>query len=56
MKISLKELRESYVNLKIQKGAQTITKIEMVDSLLEENNQLIAIFVASIRTSTNKSN
>ncbi|MDP5101361.1 MAG: four helix bundle protein [Nonlabens sp.] len=56
MKISLKELRESYVNLKIQKGAQTITKIEMVDSLLEENNQLIAIFVASIRTSANKSN
>ena len=54
MKIALKELRETFVNLKIQKGANTITKIELLDSLLDENNQLISIFVASIKTSTNK--
>ena len=54
MKIALKELRESYVNLKIQKGAVTIIKLELIDSLLDENNQLISIFVASIKTSSAK--
>jgi four helix bundle protein len=54
MKIALKELRESYINLKIQKGAGTITKIGELDVLTDENNQLISIFVASIKTSTNK--
>ncbi|BAO55630.1 four helix bundle protein [Nonlabens marinus] len=49
MKICLKELRESYINLKIQKGADLITKIELIDSLLDENNQLISIFVVSIK-------
>jgi len=49
MKICLKELRESYINLKIQKGADLITKIELLDSLLDENNQLISIFVVSIK-------
>ena len=49
MKICLKELRESYINLKIQKGADLITRIELIDSLLDENNQLISIFVVSIK-------
>ena len=49
MKICLKELRESYINLKIQKGADLITKIESLDALLDENNQLISIFVVSIK-------
>lgn len=51
MRLSLKELRESLVNLKIQKRAQLIKSVEKVDNLLEENNQLIAIFVSSIKTS-----
>jgi len=55
MKIALKELRETFVNLKIPKGAKTITKFEMIDKLLDENNQLISIFVVSIKTSTSKS-
>jgi hypothetical protein len=55
MKIALKELRESYVNLKIQKGAHIITKTKLIDKLLDENNQLISIFVASIKTSSVKS-
>ncbi len=51
MKIALKELRESMVNLKIQKGAQLIENLKELDRLIDENNQLISIFVASIRTS-----
>ncbi|MBP2831587.1 four helix bundle protein [Aquimarina sp. U1-2] len=54
MKICLKELRESLVNLKIQKGADLLKSKEQLDKLINENNELIAIFVASIRTSKNK--
>lgn len=54
MKICLKEIRESLVNLKIQKGANLISDIKRADNLLKENNELIAIFVSSIRTSQNK--
>lgn len=54
MKICLKELRESLVNLKIQKGAKLIKDIERLESLLKENNELISIFVVSIRTSESK--
>ncbi len=49
MKISLKELRESYINLKIIKGAELMSKLELLDRLLDENNQLISIFVVSIK-------
>lgn len=54
MKLCLKELRESLVNLKIQKGADLIKNIERLELLMKENNELIAIFVSSIRTSQNK--
>ncbi|MCX7548737.1 four helix bundle protein [Xanthomarina sp. F1114] len=54
MKLCLKELRESLVNLKIQKGADLIKNIEQLEVLMKENNELIAIFVSSIRTSQNK--
>ena len=56
MKLCLKELRESIVNLKIQRGAVLIGDTARLNRLLEENNQLIAIFVASIKTSKNKNN
>lgn len=52
MKICLKELRESYVNLKIQKKATLITNSKLLDAVIDENNQLISIFVASIKTSS----
>ncbi len=55
MKLCLKELRESLVNLKIQKGAKLIKESKNQEDLLKENNELIAIFVTSIRTSKNKS-
>ena len=54
MKICLKELRESYINLKIQKGANTILDLENLDFILKENNELISIFVTSIKTASNK--
>ena len=54
MKLCLKELRESLVNLKIQKGTDLIKNIEQLEVLMKENNELIAIFVSSIRTSQNK--
>lgn len=53
MKLCLKELRESLVNLKIQKGAGLIKDLEKLEILMKENNELIAIFVSSIRTSQN---
>jgi four helix bundle protein len=53
MKICLKELRESLVNLKIQKGTNLISDLNKLDKVLKENNELIAIFVSSIRTSQN---
>jgi len=56
MKICLKELRESWVNFKIQKGAQLISNIERLNYLMKENNELIAIFVSSIKTSKNNKN
>lgn len=51
MRICLKELRETRVNLKIQKETQLIKNSAGLEDLLKENNELIAIFVSSIRTS-----
>jgi four helix bundle protein len=54
MKICLKELRESFINLKIQKGAELISDIDTLNKLLKENDELISIFVASIKTASSK--
>lgn len=54
MKICLKELRESFINLKIQKGANLISDFETLEKLLKENDELISIFVVSIKTASNK--
>lgn len=56
MKICLKELRETLVNLKIQKGIQNISDTLELERLIKEDNELIAIFVSSIRTSKSKNN
>jgi four helix bundle protein len=49
MKISLKELRETYVCLKII-NRKTLVRLETCSSVLDEVNQLISIFVKSIAT------
>lgn len=54
MKICLKELRESMINLKIQKGADLSKDIPLLDTLISENDELISIFVVSIKTATSK--
>ena len=54
MKVGLKELRATLVNLKIQKGIQNISDIEELQRLINENIELIEIFVNDIKTSKNK--
>ena len=40
--------------MKIQKGANLITNVQMLDKRISENNELISIFVASIKTASRK--
>jgi four helix bundle protein len=49
MKLCLKELRETYVCLEIIKR-KGYFKTERLDPLAKENNELISIFVKSIKT------
>ena len=50
LKVLLKELRETFVSLKIIKRVALSSKSEMVDKGLVECNELIAIFNKSIET------
>jgi four helix bundle protein len=50
MKVSLKELRETRVWLLIIVRAKLIKPPSKLEPLIEENNELISIFVASIKT------
>ena len=50
MKVILKELRESYICLKTIDRANLCSEKSSLNSLKNENNELIAIFVKSIET------
>ena len=50
MKISLKELRETKVWLQMILKANLIKSSIKIDQLIDESNQLISIFVASVKT------
>jgi four helix bundle protein len=50
MKVCLKELRETRVWLLIIVRAKLIKPVSKLDSLIQESNELISIFVTSIRT------
>lgn len=50
MKIVLKELRESYIALKILNRINDSGQYKLIDSCLVECNELISIFVRSIQT------
>ncbi|MCB0479961.1 MAG: four helix bundle protein [Flavobacteriales bacterium] len=50
MKITLKELGETRMNLKIIERSSLSSEVEILTKLIEENNQLISIFVKSIET------
>jgi len=50
IKIVLKELRETFVCLKIIKQSRLYKNQEKIDKALIENNELISIFVKSVET------
>ncbi|MBU0728658.1 MAG: four helix bundle protein [Proteobacteria bacterium] len=50
MKIALKELRETRIWLLMIVRANLIKPVSKIEDLLNENNQLISIFVVSITT------
>ncbi len=54
MQVCLKELRETRVWLLMIAKADLLKSKSRLDSLVDENNQLISIFVASIKTSRQK--
>jgi len=54
MKVSLKELRETLIWLKMLKRAKFIEPLSKLEPLLGENNQLISIFVAGLQTAREK--
>jgi four helix bundle protein len=49
LSLVVKELRETHINLKII-AKRGYPKLPKMDYLLDENNQLISIFVATIKT------
>ena len=50
MKIVLKELRETFICLKIIKHSRLYKNHEIIEKALLENNELISIFVKSVET------
>jgi hypothetical protein len=48
--VVLKELRETYINLRIVNGRKLYKDQLKLDTALQENDELIAIFTASIVT------
>lgn len=55
MKVCLKELRETKVWLRMIVMANLTKSTSKMDGLLDENDQLISIFVTSIRTAKSRS-
>ena len=56
MKISLKELRETKIWLLIAGKANLIKPASKLEPLIDESNQLISIFVASVKTAKQNKN
>jgi len=54
MKICLKELRESQVNLQVLNEAKLINDSLKFNEIIQECKELVAIFTSSIKTTTNK--
>ena len=54
LRISLKELRETHRWLKLIQRVPLIQKPELLNDILEETDELIKIFVTSIKTSEKK--
>ena len=54
MRISLKELRETYACLKLIREIAIYRNQKLLDDVISENNELISIFVVSLKTSLGK--
>jgi four helix bundle protein len=54
MKVCLKELRETRVWLLMIAKANLVKSASQLDPLMDENNQLISIFVTSVKTARQK--
>jgi four helix bundle protein len=54
LRISLKELRESQRWLKLIQRIPLIKSLELLDDILQETEELIKIFVTSIKTAEKK--
>ena len=54
LRIVLKELRESQRWLKLIQGVPLINRPELLDDILQETEELIKIFVSSIKTAEKK--
>ena len=54
MRICLKELRESQVNLEIVKRSKSIVSLQGLKEVINETNELVAIFTKSIETAKGK--
>ncbi len=54
IKIILKELRETFVALKIIKKAELYKNEDKLKKTLKENDELIAIFVATVKTARSR--
>ncbi len=50
MGICLKELRETFINIKIIKYSEMTDNVDLLNWCFNENNELISIFVKSIST------
>jgi len=56
LRISLKELRETHRWLKLIQRVPLIKKPELLNDILEETEELVKIFVTSIKTAEKKQN
>lgn len=56
MGICLKELRETFINIKMIKYSEIIKNNNLLDWCFTENNELISIFVKSIETAKKNNN
>ncbi len=54
IKIVLKELRETFVALKIIRKAKLYKNEDKLKIAMQENNELIAIFVATVKTARSR--
>lgn len=55
LKIVLKELRETHICLRIISKANLYEKTDVITEVIQENNELIAIFAKSIETAEKRS-